>query len=345
MNAEKVVKLNSSRVYEDISIFLKELDASSGTNNTRKAYETDIRDFFQATRGKSIEHLTESDLVYRRNDVLQYRQRLMDGTDPTYTNLTINRKMSAISSLFESLAANDYKINTTVFKIKSLKVKVNSYGNLSQTEAERFAEMAYTTERELREEKRLLILFAIRTSFRKEEILNVKWTDFRQQNGVYVVKTIGKGQKERETSISCKLYNELLSLKTTNDKEYVFNISDSAIDAMMNRLRKKMNIDPSRNIAFHSFRKVAIDWELEATGDVKKATIHSGHSSMDTLYQYYANKNVDYSQMPGVRMEEEVDLSILDQLSREDLLYIIKSSDLRTIGTIVSSAQSLLNSQ
>lgn len=342
--ADKVVKLNNTKVYDDILTFFKELEANSGNANTRRAYETDIRDFFRIMKGKELQFLTEEDLVFKRNDVLRYRQMLLDSKYPTYSNLTINRKMAALSSLFDNLAANDYNVNPKIFKIKRLKTTVNSYGNLSQTEAERFAEMAYLTERTLREEKRLLILFAIRTSFRKEEILNVKWSDFREQDGVYVVRTIGKGQKERETSITAKLYNELLKIKR-DDSEYVFNISDSSIDRMMNRLRKKMNIDPKRNITFHSFRKVAIDWELENTGDLKKAILHSGHSSMDVMYQYYANKNIDYSQMPGVRMEEEIDTSVLTKLNKEQLLEIILDCDQRTIATIINKAIVYNNSQ
>lgn len=329
VNAEKVVKLNANQVYDDVCIFLKELESSSRSENTRKAYETDIREFFHVVRGKpkGFElNLTEEDLIFKRNDILEYRQHLIEKGD--ITNSTINRKITALKSLYENLAANDYKVNTKIFNIKSLKGKINSYGNLSQTEAERFAEMAFIIERQSKEEKRLVILFAIRTSLRKEEILNVKWEDISYKDGVYVVNSIGKGQKERNVAISSKLYNELLVLRN-EESEYIFNISTDSIDDMMKRLKKKMNIDPKRNIVFHSFRKVAIDWEIENTGDYKKAIMQSGHGSMDVMHKHYVDKNIDYSQLAGVRMDEEIDLSFVDKLTIEDFREFIMNGDQR----------------
>lgn len=329
-NAEKVTQLHRSGVYEDICIFLEELN-SSGSSNTRIGYESDIREFFRVMRQKpekqEINFLTEDDLVFKRNDILQYRQYLISKGD--LVNSTINRKMAALRSLFESLAANDYKVNPKVFHLKNLKEKVNSYGNMSQTEAERFAETVFQTERQFKQDKRLLILFAIRTSLRKEEILNVKWEDITPKDGVYVVNSIGKGQKERNVAISANLYNELLKLKK-EDSEYVFNLSKDAIDDMMQRLKKKLNIDPKRNIAFHSFRSVAIDWEIESTGDYKRAIMQSGHSSMDVMHKHYVDKNIDYSQLAGVRMEGEIVLSFINELGIDDFKEFIINSDTKT---------------
>lgn len=329
LNAEKVTHIHKNNmVYEDICIFLKELEDYSGSKNTRLAYETDIREFFRVMRNKpekfEINYLTEDELIFKRNDILKYRQSLIAKGD--LANSTINRKITALKSLYENLAANDYKINTKIFNVKNLKNKINSYGNLAQTEAERFAEMAFLTERQLREEKKLVILFAIRTSFRIEEILSVTWEDVSFKDGVYVINSIGKGQKERNVAISSKLYNDLLILRN-EESDRIFNLSKNAINGMMKRLRKKMNIDPKRNVTFHSFRKVAIDWEIEDTGDYKKAIMQSGHSSMDVLHKYYVNKNIDYSQLAGVRMDEEVDLSFVDKLTLDDFREFIKNGD------------------
>jgi integrase len=325
----KVSQLHNNRVYEDICIFLKELEANSGNDGTRKAYESDIREFFRVTRGKpekqEINFLTEDDLVYKRNEILEYRQYLIAKGD--LCNLTINRKITALKSLFDNLAANDYELNTKIFDFKALKSKVNSYGNLSQTEAERFAETALITERQAKDEKRLLILFAIRTSLRVSEILNVQWDDITQKDGVYVITSVGKGQKERSVAISDKFYNELISLKQ-EDSEYVFNVSKDSINDMMQRIKTELNIDPKRNITFHSFRKVAIDWEIENTGSYKKAIMQSGHSSMDILHKHYVDKNIDYSQLAGVRMdEEEIEVAFDENITLDDFKEFILNGD------------------
>jgi integrase len=329
MNAEKVVKLQTennvvsmytNEVYEDIKAFLGEITIHS--EKTKVAYEKNIRQFFEIMCSKKIEHLSKDDLVFKRNDILKFRKILVD---KGYANGSINQKLSSIKSLYNNLESNEYKLNTSIFNIKRLKNNPNSYGSLSQTEAERFAEMALT-ERNLKNEKRLLILFAIRTSFRLDEILNVTWNDFEYVNGVYTVKTIGKGQKKNKTAISQKLYNELLMIKNEKSKK-VFQMDEKTINRTMDRLRKKLGISQERNIVFHSFRGVAIDWELETTGDIRKAAQQGNHSSIETTYRHYINKSKDYTQVPGVRMEEEIDLSFLDGLTVEDFKEYIRQGN------------------
>src|SRR5690606_34903890 len=146
---------------------------------------------------------------------------------------------------------------------------------------------------------------------------------------------IGKGQKKNTTSISTKLYEQICELKELNknsnwkDSEIVFQISENAVNDMMKRLREILNIDPSRRIKFHSLRGVAIDFALTDTGDVRKAAVHANHSGIDTMYKHYLNKTKDYTQTPGIKMEEEVDLSFLDEMTNEDFKKFFNNSERR----------------
>jgi integrase len=219
----------------------------------------------------------------------------------------------------------EYEINPAIFELKRLDEVVNHYGILNQTEAELFAETSLS-EREKPYLKRMLILVAVRTSFRIDELLNLRWSNFEEVDGVFKVSILGKRGKLVSNAISAKLYNELLKLKEINkqtkwdgDSEIVFQISEKAVNKMMDRLREKLNIDPSRNVCFHSFRKVAINWELEnSNGDIRKAAQQGNHSSIETTYRNYIDHTRDYSQAAGVRMDETLDLSFLDNLTVED---------------------------
>jgi integrase len=337
VSAEKVVNINDYSVYNDINAYLGELDLNKKPgekhSSTRLSYEATIRQFFKIMTKdkKEIEHLILSDLVFSKGEIKQYRNYLKENLG--YSNSTINQKMTAIKSLFEELKSIDYDVNPSVFKLKRLKSPVNSYGDLSHTEADRFAEVALS-ETKLGFLKHCLILFASRTSFRLDEILNIKWQDFDCENGVYIVKTkIAKGQQERSTSISEKLYRKLEVLREENKKlkifkssDIVFPISEPSINHMMKRLRVKLNIEDERRIVFHSFRGVAIDWAYENEG-VEAAIRHSGHSNYDTMIKHYVKNKKDFTQTPGIKMDEEVDWSFMDQMRLDEFKEFFKQSN------------------
>ncbi|MED1863323.1 tyrosine-type recombinase/integrase [Fictibacillus nanhaiensis] len=337
MSAEKVVRLTNEKLFDDINSFFVELDMNKKEgekhSSTRVSYESTIRQFFKimTPAKKDLEHLTEADLNFSKADIKHYRSHMKENLG--YSNSTINKKMTTMKSLYEELRSIDYDVNPSIFKLKRLKTVINSYGELSHTEADRFAEAALS-EAKLGYLKHCMILFATRTSFRLNEILNIKWSDFELENGVYKVKTVlAKGNKERTTSISEKLYNKILILKEENEKfeqtkqsEYVFPISEKSINRMMTRLKNVLNVSPERNVVFHSFRAVAIDFAFETEG-VEAAIKHSGHSNYDVLIKHYIKNKKDYTQTPGVKMDEEMDWSFMDQMSVEDFKEFFKQSN------------------
>jgi integrase len=337
---EKVSELKNYEVYEDIMAFLDEFDQksndkrqnrnSNGKSNTRVSYEKNIYEFFKLVLNKEIEYLTDDDLQsIKKRDVIAYRKVLQENGN---SNSTVNQKMASVKSCFKFLNG-EHGINPAIFELKRLDENTKHYGILNQTEAELFAEAALE-EREKPFLKKMLILTAIRTSFRIDELLNLKWGSFEEVDGVYKVSVIGKRGKLVTNAISAKLYNQLLELKEINketvwngDPELVFQIRELAITKMMDRLRKKLGIDENRNVVFHSFRKVAINWELDATGDVRKAAQQGNHSNIETTYKNYIDHTRDYTQSAGVRMDEELDLVFLDNLSLDDFKEFIQQGD------------------
>ncbi|MEH7116132.1 site-specific integrase [Neobacillus vireti] len=343
LSQEKVSSFKDCTVYEDIMAFLEEFDQKTkdkrqnrkkDTSETRRSYERNIREFFKITRDKEVEHLTEEDLQFKKREIINYRKILQENDN---SNSTVNQKLASVKSLFQFLNA-EHNINTAVFDLKRLDVETQHYGKMTKDEAELFAETAYQTERAKGLCKKLLILTAIRTSFRLDELLNLRWSNFEKDSEIsYKVSVTGKRGKNVSNGISVKLYEQLLELKDVNkeefwngDPEIVFQIDARSVTRMMDRLRQKLEIDPSRNIVFHSFRNVGINWEYETTLDIKKAAQQANHSNIDTTYKSYIDHNRDYSQAAGVRMDEEIDLSFLDNLTVDDFKEFIKQSGFKT---------------
>jgi integrase len=334
---EKVTELKSYEVFQDIESFFDEFDQKNNDkrqnrvsknvkSSTRISYEKNIKEFFNIVLNKEIEYLTEDDLkIIKKRDVIAYRKTLQENGN---SNSTVNQKMASIKSCMKFLNG-EYEINPAVFELKRLDEVTQHYGVMNQTEAEQFAEVALS-EREKPFLKRMLILVAVRTSFRIDELLNLRWNNFEEVDGVWKVSVLGKRGKLVSNAISAKLYNELLKLKEINkqtkwdsDDEIIFQISEKAVNKMMDRLREKLEVDPSRNLVFHSFRKVAINWEMNTSGDVRKAAQQGNHSSIETTYRNYLDSSRDWTMTAGVRMDEELDLSFLDKLTVEDFREFI----------------------
>lgn len=331
MLTKNIIKLDQNSLYEDILAFINE----QRSDNTKSSYLKNIREFVNICIGKELKFISIEDLQkVKKRDLINYRQYLKDNFG--FTNKTLNHKITTIKMLYQFLST-DYDLKVDIFNFKRLPEEHTSYGELSQTEAERFAEVAYMTEREKPYLKKMLILFAIRTSFRLNEILNVRWSDFEEfEHGVKVTTKVGKGNKVNTNAISKTLYDQILKLKEINkqykwdgDPEIVFQISRKSVQEMMDRLRKRMDIPKERNIVFHSFRGVAIDWALETTGDIRLAAQQGNHANINTTYKHYIKQTKDYSKLPGIQMDEGIDLSFLNELSLEDFKEFIKKSDYR----------------
>jgi integrase len=176
-------------------------------------------------------------------------------------------------------------------------------------------------------EKSALIYLATMTSFRLHALLGVKWKDIRKVNNLWTVHVIDKGQKKDAKAISDNLYNTLTALHKheASDDDLVFNFDPKTCADMIRKLCQDMNIDPERNVVFHSLRKVAINWALDYTKDIMLAARQGNHSSPTTTMNNYARKHEDLSTLPSILMEQECDMSVLEALTKEQLIALIEN--------------------
>lgn len=329
MNAIKnnVLGLHTGTVYEDIRTFISKFESK----NTQINYERNIRSFFMWIAQKPIEILKKEDLHVRNADIVKYQVYLRNH-ETDYTNTTINNMMAAIQSLYEFLEINEYEVNSKHVKVDVLPDDSESAGSLFFNEAEYMAKLVKKQTKG--QEKSGLIRLAYTTSFRKSSLLNLEWTDIKENPEAdhYLVTSVGKGGKKHTVPISSELYSELQLIKEQkyyekyNDNK-IFHLSKTTIQNMMDSLKKEMGISEERNIVFHSFRNVAASY-----GSLEEVKEHLNHSDINTTNKYYRHKMKDYSQSISLRMDDKFDDDVFNSLSKEELIQLIKQ---QCVGVVI----------
>lgn len=325
----------SKTVFNRIMNFL--LDKNSEL--TRTAYEEDIRDFFKSVIHKEVEELSVEDLSsFDEDDVVAYKNAMKIA----YSAGTINRKLSAMRSLYRKLSASrelrESGVDSNVFNVENVKGEVNGYGSLTWEETKEMIERvkSYTHG----DEKSLIIEFAAKTGFRIESILSITRDNFHydDKNDIWIVKIIGKHHKEDKKPIKPEFHDRIMA-NYNIEKESVFSLTGKTMRLTIRKLCEEMNIDSKRNITFHSLKKMGVNYILGHTGDIKAAQRYANHSNAATTLNAYAEMNEDLSEMPSLRMGEETDISILKNLSKRELLKLISESNETVKQRLVTDAK------
>lgn len=334
MGFQSVKENNSSvvetKVYSFIRCFLEKKALNSP--KTASDYETDIRQFFMLVKGKNLEMLTESDLVLTTEDVEKFQIKLSRNKDikinkgKPYASASIARKISAVKKLYNRLEANDYKVKEAWFNVDKVKGEQKSYGVLSW---EQVIDMIDIVRKEEKGDiKAVLLETAVITCFREQSLLNLTWDNIEKIDGVWVLcaeeEAIGKGKKISKKPINDDLYQRIMDLRYHGSNN-IFSLSKKTVVVMMQRLRKQMGLDDT--VTFHSLKKCGINEAYELSGgDIMAVAEQGDHESFGTTMKHYMNKKKKFSEMIGLKIGQKVDISPIEELSKEELIKIIKKS-------------------
>ncbi|KAF6625169.1 site-specific integrase [Paenibacillus sp. EKM208P] len=339
--SNNVVGLHQNNVNGDIKVFIGKFQSKY----TQRNYERSIRSFFMWFKNKEIEELTEEDILIKNKDIVGF-QTYLRNHEADYSNIYINNIIAAVQSLYSFFEINEYPVNSMYTKVDVLSDDSERSGALYLDEAETMAQLVYE-DRKQSQEKSAFIRMAYTTSFRKSSLLSLKWSDIRKNPiaNHYLVKTVGKGGKKHEVPISCELYNELLKIKdqpyySKYKDEKIFHLSNNTIQNMMNGLKEKMGIPPERNIKFHSFRNVASGY-----GTLEETKQHLNHKNITTTENYYRHSMTDFSNSLSLRIEDKIDDSIFDSLSKEELIQIILNQGQGNVFQMKKEAREIVNSK
>lgn len=341
-----VTGLHSGSVYEDVLAFLSKHRKKN--ESTAKNYEKGLIMFFMWYRNKQLIELQREDVEVRNATIIRYQDYLIE--TGKYAANTINKYMSALMSFYDFLERNDYPVKAEHVKIDMLYVDKNQsrHGEMNDYEAKVIREYVRSQVKGI--EKAALIRMAYTTSLRKSELLKLTWADIKKHptQDVYIITTIQKGKKNNDVPISEDLYNELLSIKEqeyykryTDDK--IFHLSKTTIQNMMKDINENVALHDDKGVVFHSFRNVMGGWLEDRGGSLNEIQEHFNHSDMSTYINHYKHKTKDYTNSPSVRFEMEISEDIFDELSREELLELVKSQKGGVLSQLKLSAHKLVD--
>lgn len=304
---------------DKFELFLADKKASS--INTYRNYLVDLKQFCKVIYGKEMDFVTIEELEQTTSEnILEYRNKLReDGM----ANSSVNRKLNSARSFFAFMEASNPNIRKAIFNVaKKLAENVRGYGVLTWEEVEIMIELAKKTKGG--ESLSLLIELAAKTCIRLDALLTLTTEEIflREEHGnkIWTIETIDKGQ-EHIKPISDTLCEKIQA--HVDEEGRIFHFTTHKVGKYMNELVTRMELDPRRNIKFHSLKKAGINFVFEKTGDIMLAQQMGNHKSAITTMKSYMKHKRDLSAMPSYTIGEKIDLSSLEALSKEELLEAI----------------------
>lgn len=320
-----VVQLNNNEnknVWSTIHTYL--LRKGQDSENTRKTYERAIRDFFKTMRNKELEELLEEDLVFTKEQAERYQVSLKEH----YKGTTVNNSITAIKECYEKLEDNGFDVKASWFKLDRYdEHDKESYGSLTHDEVCKIIELVSDTRKGY--EKALLVRLAYATAFRKESLLQAKWTDIINIDGQWYMKVLGKGNKWSHKKLTTDLYDSLMEHKERMGKEKIFELTDKTVNKMMSYIREHMDFG-DRKIVFHSLKKASLnEINIITGGDLKAIQAHGDHADIRTTLNDYLDKK-KIEDLVAVDVNAHVPVEKFDELSKDELVSLIKGMDRNT---------------
>ena len=271
------------------------------SHRTQEAYLTDWREFFVFLegRGEKVSHPND----VSENHVINYRDFLREKFSPT----TINRKLSALSSLYSRLKEVQLVKTNPVNGLRRPKaiVKRRRTGFLDSEVNQILESLDTTTLKGLNDKALLSFLFF--TGSRVSEALSVKVKDLEIQEGMWVVHLKGKGEKIRTLPIvkAWGLVDALIKLRAKGPEDYLFTPVRTLENVRMTRIGvhklikyhlKRLGIDSSRSA--HSVRRTVISNLLESGERLELVQKVAGHASPNVTLRCYNVREEPLSKNP-----------------------------------------------
>lgn len=302
-NQTSIDTLNPHLVDEHPDV-LKLLLEDKRSPNTRRAYEKDVRYFFEAIANSQptkdiilqFFKLTQPQAIAV---VLKYKsQCLQQGL----AEATINRRIAAIKSLVKM----GRKVNVCQFNLDDIESeKIKKYRDTSGISLDLIKKvLSYperSTEKGIRDYAILKLLWT--NALRRSEVVKTNIGDFDFDSKTLLIIGKGKGTQKEAVKLShstteaiinwIEIRNELTSesplfCSLSNNRKGK-RLSGTSVYNLVNEYCKKAGI--SKVMSPHRIRHSAITTALDATnGDVRSVRQLSRHANIDTLMIYDDNR-------------------------------------------------------
>ncbi len=206
------------------------------------------------------------------------------------SNATVNKEVSCLKGVLSRAAEWGYIEVNNLLGLKLLKEAPIRERYLTREESRHLIDAAPTFLRDI-------IVFALGTGMRQDEIFGLKWENVilnqRFRHGEITI--VGKGGKRRNIRMNQTVY-ELLARKRRESKNcFVFpspktGVKIINIDRSFHEALKKAGIS---NFHFHDLRHTAASWMVQAGVPIYAVKEILGHSQVATT-QRYAHQSPEY---------------------------------------------------
>ena len=283
----------------------KKISGYKSDLKTLKYYVRLFKDFF---KNKPLSEITSEDLINYKIERMQTPVKKIvkvkipvTEEDRKRLNLNIRQKFLRVKK--ETVKEREFATTNRemvvlrrMFKIAVIKkfIKINPFSETekiidSKLETTRMRIASFEEEKNLldscvgkRAHLRSIIIFAIDTAMREDEIFSIKWKnlDFETRR-ILVPLEITKNEKYREVPISSRLLKILKDLKEVSTTETVFGIK--SCDSAWENARAAAGV---ADLHFHDLRATAITRMLRAGMRESEVMKISGHTQYSTFQKY-----------------------------------------------------------
>jgi site-specific recombinase XerD len=271
---------------ETLTLFL----SNFMSERTQEAYVADWRSFFLFLEGRGEVVQTPNDVT--EGHLIAYRNHLRERYSPT----TINRKLSALSSLFSRLKDEQLVTRNPAQGLRRPKAiaKRRRTGFTDQEVTKVLESISIHTLKGLNDKALLAFLFY--TGARVSEMLTVRVKDLEVQEGLPVVHLRGKGEKLRTLPVVkvWTLIDEVIKRREKKPDDYLFTpvrnnnnqpMTRVGVHKLIKEHLKKLGMDSSRSA--HSARRTVISNLLQSGERLELVQKVAGHSSPTVTLRSY----------------------------------------------------------
>lgn len=268
------------------------------SDNTKSAYEKDLKVFSEFLNNKSISKITT-------NDIKDYINHL---NDTNVKDKTIARKIVSLRTFFDYLMREKIISVNPCEKIESPKLKKTLPKTLNVEEIDKLLNFKATTPLEYRNKAMLELMYA--TGLRVSELVNLEVNDINIKDNY--VKVFGKGKKERivpMADITTKIMDEYINNYRSfllkgylTDKVFLSSygkgITRQGFFKILKKIANEQGIE--KDFSPHTLRHSFATHLLEYGADLRSIGEMLGHENIKTtqIYTHLSNNKMkmDYEE-------------------------------------------------
>jgi integrase/recombinase XerC len=288
----------------DNSNVVAELLKDKRSKNTQRAYERDLKDFFQYLGSEQPSPQVVGEflrLPRHQAQAIVFRYKA-DLIEKKLSEATINRRLAAIKSLV-AFARKIGKCDYTLEDVKGEKLK--AYRDTTGVDKDTYKKILSVCDRTTKKGKRDYAILRLLWSnaLRRSEVVSCDIKDLDLEARTLSILGKGKGtQKETITldKATCAALADYLQCRKELDinaplfialdrSSYGHRLTGTALYKLVSRVAKQAGV--TKKLSPHRIRHSGITAALDATGgDVRKVQKLSRHANLNTLMIYDDNR-------------------------------------------------------